>query len=149
MYPIQSAPRALVVSAEDWAAARGRGPASETENVCVILDTRVICARAVRTATSERGAPTAAEQPVQVLDIQTTVTNLCVHLSPFTGCFEGIAPMPLPPPRPPPCAACFHSCKKCAGPQDYKCLDCKPGWILHDNKCVGESGTGGPAVTFH
>uniref|UniRef100_A0AAQ4QJY9 EGF-like calcium-binding domain-containing protein n=1 Tax=Gasterosteus aculeatus aculeatus TaxID=481459 RepID=A0AAQ4QJY9_GASAC len=41
-----------------------------------------------------------------------------------------------PPPDPPPCAACFHLCKKCAGPQDYKCLDCKPGWILHDNKCV-------------
>ncbi|KAA8590880.1 hypothetical protein FQN60_001823 [Etheostoma spectabile] len=34
------------------------------------------------------------------------------------------------------CAACYHSCKKCAGPQDYKCLECKPGWILHDNKCV-------------
>uniref|UniRef100_A0A3B4T6U9 protein disulfide-isomerase n=1 Tax=Seriola dumerili TaxID=41447 RepID=A0A3B4T6U9_SERDU len=34
------------------------------------------------------------------------------------------------------CAACYHSCKKCSGPQDYKCLDCKPGWILHDNKCV-------------
>ncbi|KAG7250187.1 hypothetical protein CRUP_008953, partial [Coryphaenoides rupestris] len=31
---------------------------------------------------------------------------------------------------------CYHSCKKCSGPQDYKCLDCKPGWILHDNKCV-------------
>ncbi|XP_017324320.1 protein disulfide isomerase Creld1 [Ictalurus punctatus] len=36
----------------------------------------------------------------------------------------------------PPCSACYHSCKKCTGPQDYKCLDCKPGWILHDNKCV-------------
>ncbi|XP_060787562.1 protein disulfide isomerase Creld1 isoform X2 [Neoarius graeffei] len=36
----------------------------------------------------------------------------------------------------PPCSACYHSCKKCSGPQDYKCLDCKPGWILHDNKCV-------------
>uniref|UniRef100_A0A3Q3XH63 protein disulfide-isomerase n=1 Tax=Mola mola TaxID=94237 RepID=A0A3Q3XH63_MOLML len=34
------------------------------------------------------------------------------------------------------CAACYHSCKKCAGPEDYKCLDCKPGWVLHDNKCV-------------
>ncbi|XP_061529550.1 protein disulfide isomerase Creld1 isoform X2 [Phycodurus eques] len=34
------------------------------------------------------------------------------------------------------CAACFHSCKKCSGPQDYKCLDCKAGWMLHDNKCV-------------
>ena len=33
--------------------------------------------------------------------------------------------------------ACYHSCKKCAGPEDYKCLDCKPGWVLHDNKCVG------------
>ena len=39
-----------------------------------------------------------------------------------------------------PSAACYHSCKKCSGPQDYKCLDCKPGWILHDNKCVGECG---------
>ncbi|KAK3566135.1 hypothetical protein QTP86_027436, partial [Hemibagrus guttatus] len=36
----------------------------------------------------------------------------------------------------PPCSACYHACKKCSGPQDYKCLDCKPGWILHDNKCV-------------
>ncbi|KAI4823354.1 hypothetical protein KUCAC02_011943 [Chaenocephalus aceratus] len=34
------------------------------------------------------------------------------------------------------CAACYHSCKKCAGPQHFQCLDCKPGWILHDNKCV-------------
>ncbi|XP_042264269.1 protein disulfide isomerase Creld1 [Thunnus albacares] len=34
------------------------------------------------------------------------------------------------------CAACYHSCKKCSGPQDYKCLDCKPGWILHHDKCV-------------
>ncbi|KAK2851604.1 hypothetical protein Q5P01_007880 [Channa striata] len=34
------------------------------------------------------------------------------------------------------CAACYHSCKKCSGPQDYKCLDCKAGWMLHDNKCV-------------
>lgn len=36
----------------------------------------------------------------------------------------------------PACAACYHSCKKCSGPEDYKCVDCKPGWILHDNKCV-------------
>uniref|UniRef100_A0A672SBM2 Cysteine rich with EGF like domains 1 n=2 Tax=Sinocyclocheilus grahami TaxID=75366 RepID=A0A672SBM2_SINGR len=36
----------------------------------------------------------------------------------------------------PPCSACHHSCKKCTGPQDNKCLDCKPGWILHSNKCV-------------
>ncbi|XP_041860857.1 protein disulfide isomerase Creld1 [Melanotaenia boesemani] len=34
------------------------------------------------------------------------------------------------------CTACYHSCNKCTGPQDYKCLDCKPGWMLHDNKCV-------------
>ncbi len=46
-------------------------------------------------------------------------------------------------------AACYHSCKKCAGPQDYKCLDCKPGWILHDNKCVGECGFRGCVLTFH
>ncbi|XP_016354905.1 cysteine-rich with EGF-like domain protein 1 [Sinocyclocheilus anshuiensis] len=38
----------------------------------------------------------------------------------------------------PPCSACHHSCKKCTGPQDNKCLDCKPGWILHSNKCVEE-----------
>uniref|UniRef100_A0A672Q2S4 Cysteine-rich with EGF-like domains 1b n=1 Tax=Sinocyclocheilus grahami TaxID=75366 RepID=A0A672Q2S4_SINGR len=38
----------------------------------------------------------------------------------------------------PPCSACHHSCKKCTGPQNNKCLDCKPGWILHSNKCVGE-----------
>uniref|UniRef100_A0A8C1AJT3 protein disulfide-isomerase n=1 Tax=Cyprinus carpio carpio TaxID=630221 RepID=A0A8C1AJT3_CYPCA len=36
----------------------------------------------------------------------------------------------------PPCSACHHSCKKCTSPQDNKCLDCKPGWILHSNKCV-------------
>ncbi len=34
--------------------------------------------------------------------------------------------------------ACHHSCKKCTGPQDNKCQDCKPGWILHSNKCIGE-----------
>ncbi|MGH0187065.1 UNVERIFIED_CONTAM: hypothetical protein FKN15_023567 [Acipenser sinensis] len=34
------------------------------------------------------------------------------------------------------CAACFHSCKRCTGPEDYKCEECKAGWILHDNKCV-------------
>lgn len=34
--------------------------------------------------------------------------------------------------------ACHHSCKKCSGPQDDRCQDCKPGWILHSNKCVGE-----------
>uniref|UniRef100_A0A0E9WAT3 PSI domain-containing protein n=1 Tax=Anguilla anguilla TaxID=7936 RepID=A0A0E9WAT3_ANGAN len=37
-------------------------------------------------------------------------------------------------------SACYHACKKCSGPEDYKCLDCKPGWSLHDHKCVGESG---------
>uniref|UniRef100_A0A8C9S6E1 Cysteine rich with EGF like domains 1 n=1 Tax=Scleropages formosus TaxID=113540 RepID=A0A8C9S6E1_SCLFO len=35
-----------------------------------------------------------------------------------------------------PCSACYHSCKRCTGPEDYKCLDCKAGWTLHDNKCV-------------
>ncbi|KAK6473844.1 protein disulfide isomerase Creld1 [Huso huso] len=34
------------------------------------------------------------------------------------------------------CTACFHSCKRCTGPEDYKCEECKAGWILHDNKCV-------------
>lgn len=36
----------------------------------------------------------------------------------------------------PPCSACHYSCKKCRGPQDNRCQDCKPGWILHSNKCV-------------
>ncbi|KAJ8394776.1 hypothetical protein AAFF_G00041310 [Aldrovandia affinis] len=35
-----------------------------------------------------------------------------------------------------PCSACYLACKRCSGPEDYKCLDCKPGWTLHDNKCV-------------
>ncbi|KAG9333812.1 hypothetical protein JZ751_010091 [Albula glossodonta] len=37
------------------------------------------------------------------------------------------------------CSACYHACKRCAGPEDYKCLACKAGWSLHDNKCVGTS----------
>ncbi|XP_062398175.1 protein disulfide isomerase Creld1 isoform X1 [Sardina pilchardus] len=43
----------------------------------------------------------------------------------------------------PPCSACFHTCRKCTGPHDYSCLDCKSGWILHDHKCidVDECGT--------
>lgn len=45
--------------------------------------------------------------------------------------------------------ACYYSCKKCAGPEDYKCLDCKPGWMLHDNKCVGECGSRGHVVTVN
>lgn len=49
----------------------------------------------------------------------------------------------------PSCAACYHSCKKCAGPEDYKCLDCKSGWLLHDNKCVGECGFTGHALTVN
>lgn len=47
-----------------------------------------------------------------------------------------------------PFVACYHSCKKCLGPQDYKCLDCKPGWILHDNKCVGRYDFRGHVATF-
>ncbi|XP_007888454.1 protein disulfide isomerase CRELD1 isoform X1 [Callorhinchus milii] len=34
------------------------------------------------------------------------------------------------------CHECYTSCKKCTGPEDYKCRDCKTGWVLHDNKCV-------------
>lgn len=48
-----------------------------------------------------------------------------------------------------PSVACYHSCKKCAGPQDYKCLDCKPGWMLHDNKCVGECCSRGHVATVN
>lgn len=45
---------------EVWAAARGKGLASEMENVSVILDTRAVCARAVLMAIIERKAPTTA-----------------------------------------------------------------------------------------
>ncbi|XP_066553720.1 protein disulfide isomerase Creld1 isoform X2 [Amia ocellicauda] len=34
------------------------------------------------------------------------------------------------------CAACFHSCKRCTGPENYRCTECKAGWSLHDSKCV-------------
>ncbi|TRZ01213.1 hypothetical protein DNTS_004391 [Danionella cerebrum] len=42
-----------------------------------------------------------------------------------------------------PCAACHRSCRKCSGPQEHECQDCKSGWILHSNKCidVDECGT--------
>ncbi|KTF82294.1 hypothetical protein cypCar_00036867 [Cyprinus carpio] len=49
----------------------------------------------------------------------------------------------------PPCSACHHSCKKCTSPQDNKCLDCKPGWILHSNKCVGEFKSTSPEIQTH
>ncbi|MBN3311846.1 CREL1 protein, partial [Atractosteus spatula] len=34
------------------------------------------------------------------------------------------------------CTACYRSCKRCSGPEDFKCLECKAGWSFHDNKCV-------------
>lgn len=57
-----------------WAAAKGRGLAWVMENVSVIPDTRAICARAVLMAISERKAPMTAKEPVQVPQIQKTVS---------------------------------------------------------------------------
>ncbi|XP_048462373.1 protein disulfide isomerase CRELD1 isoform X2 [Rhincodon typus] len=34
------------------------------------------------------------------------------------------------------CRECYKSCKKCTGPEDYKCQECKVGWFLHDDKCI-------------
>ncbi|XP_064422389.1 protein disulfide isomerase Creld1 isoform X2 [Latimeria chalumnae] len=34
------------------------------------------------------------------------------------------------------CSECYKSCSKCSGPEDFKCLQCKKGWLLHDHKCV-------------
>lgn len=66
-------------------------------------------------------------------------SQIIIMIIRFSFCFITNQPPPPSPPRSPPCrAACYHSCKKCAGPEDYKCLDCKAGWMLHDNKCVGE-----------
>lgn len=123
---------------EVWAAVREKGPVWEMESVCVTQATLASCARAVLTATTGRRAPITAKEPVQVpnqrrsdcqlffytvdrLEIQEVILNNSSPFLPFSSFI-----------------ACYHSCKKCSGPQDYKCLDCKPGWILHDNKCVGE-----------
>lgn len=80
IYPIQSVHPALVVCVAVWAAARGRGLAWEMESVSVIPDTRAVCARAARMATTERKAPTTAQEPVQVPQIQTTVSALYMYL---------------------------------------------------------------------
>ncbi|XP_067854650.1 protein disulfide isomerase Creld1 isoform X2 [Heptranchias perlo] len=34
------------------------------------------------------------------------------------------------------CQECYKSCKVCTGPEDYKCQECKVGWLLHDGKCI-------------
>ncbi|XP_069792867.1 protein disulfide isomerase CRELD1 isoform X1 [Narcine bancroftii] len=34
------------------------------------------------------------------------------------------------------CQECYKSCKKCTGPEDYKCQDCKVGWFFHEDKCI-------------
>ncbi|XP_051874472.1 protein disulfide isomerase Creld1-like [Pristis pectinata] len=34
------------------------------------------------------------------------------------------------------CKECYKSCKKCTGPEDYKCQDCKVGWFFHEDKCL-------------
>lgn len=52
--------------AEVWAAVMETGPAWEMESVCVIQDTRVICAKAVLMATTERRALMTAQELVQV-----------------------------------------------------------------------------------
>lgn len=132
----QSVHLAPGVCVEVWVAARAKALVWVTESASATLATRDSCARAAPTATSERKAPTAAPAPVQVPQDtnQRQIFLLFHHKS------TSFAPPPPPPsPCPPlPRAACYHSCKKCAGPEDYKCLDCKGGWMLHDNKCVGE-----------
>lgn len=78
MSTIQSVRQAQVECVEVWAAAMETGPVWEMENVCVILDTRVICAKAVLMATTERKVQTPAQELVQVRRrrmCQTTVVS--------------------------------------------------------------------------
>lgn len=136
----QSVRQALGVCVEVWVAVRAKALDWVTESVCATPATRETCARAAPTATSERKAPTAASVPVQVrqviiMIVRFSVCSITNQLSPSPH----RSPTPAPPPPPHSHhAACYHSCRKCSGPEDYKCLDCKAGWMLHDNKCVGE-----------
>ncbi|KAM3915609.1 protein disulfide isomerase CRELD1 [Leptodactylus fuscus] len=34
------------------------------------------------------------------------------------------------------CSECHRSCSKCQGPEEYQCVLCKKGWMLHDMKCI-------------
>lgn len=132
----QSVHLAPGVCVEVWVAVRAKALAWVTESASATLATRDSCARAAPTATSGRKAPTTAPAPVQVAadhksgaDFPSVSSQINLSHS-SSSSFVSLSPLCR--------AACYHSCKKCAGPQDYKCLDCKAGWMLHDNKCVGE-----------
>ncbi|KAM4612510.1 protein disulfide isomerase CRELD1 isoform 1-T2 [Polymixia lowei] len=32
--------------------------------------------------------------------------------------------------------SCPDTCRTCSGPENNQCLECRTGWILHDNTCV-------------
>lgn len=131
----QSVHLAPGVCVEVWVAVRAKALAWVTESASATLATRDSFARAAPTATSERKAPTTASAPVQVAadhksEADFPSVSSQINLSHSSSSTVSLSPLCR--------AACYHSCKKCAGPQDYKCLDCKAGWMLHDNKCVGE-----------
>lgn len=33
--------------------------------------------------------------------------------------------------------SCPESCRVCSGPGNKQCVECRPGWMLHNNACVG------------
>ena len=33
--------------------------------------------------------------------------------------------------------SCPDACRKCLGPENDKCVECRAGWMLHYNICVG------------
>lgn len=90
---LQSVRLAPGVCAEVWVAVRGKGLDWATASASATLDTRVTCARAAQTATSERKAPTAASAPVQVLHIKT----LKADFHPVSSHINLPPPSPCPP----------------------------------------------------
>lgn len=116
-------------------AVRERERVWETESVCATLVILALCVRTAQTDITEKRALITRSRPAQVIvssmfDFTVNETKNCMTMTVI--CLTRVV-----------CrvcvlVACYHACKKCTGPQDYKCLDCKPGWILHDNKCVGK-----------
>lgn len=33
--------------------------------------------------------------------------------------------------------SCPDTCRKCSGPENDQCVECRAGWTLHNNNCVG------------
>lgn len=33
--------------------------------------------------------------------------------------------------------SCPETCNKCSGPENDQCEECRAGWTLHNNSCVG------------